>query len=411
MNKKKIINDPVYGFITIDHPLVFDIIQHPYFQRLRHIRQLGLTDMVYPGALHTRFHHALGAMHLMNETLNVLAKKRVEISPAEREAAVAAILLHDAGHGPFSHTLEETLLPGVGHESLSYRFISALNEELGGALGLALRIFRNSYERRFFHDLVNSQLDMDRLDYLARDSFFTGVTEGAVGVDRIIHLLNVVNDEVVVEEKGIYSIEQFLQARRLMYWQVYLHKTAVSAERMLVNIIRRAQLLAGAGAPLPASEALHYFLRQQVTLQQFQDEPAALAHFGQLDDHDIWGAIKQWKDNPDEILATLCRMLLNRRLFQIELSARPVSKSRIEKLRSRLASDMGLLHADTPSFFSHGVLSNEAYVAELRPIRIWMKNGDLKELSQASELANIQALTKIVRKNYVCWPKSIHLDE
>jgi HD superfamily phosphohydrolase len=411
VKKKKIINDPVYGFITIDHPLVFDIIQHPGFQRLRHIRQLGLTDMVYPGALHTRFHHALGAMHLMNEALNVLAKKRVDISPAEREAALAAILLHDAGHGPFSHTLEETLLSGVGHESLSYRFISALNEEFDGTLDLTLRMFRNSYERKFFHDLVNSQLDMDRLDYLARDSFFTGVTEGAVGVNRIIQLLNVVNDEVVVEEKGIYTIEQFLQARRLMYWQVYLHKTAISAERMLVNIIRRAQHLASAGAALPGSRALLYFLKQPVTLRQFQEEPAALAHFAGLDDHDIWGAVKQWKNDEDEILATLCRMLLHRELFRIELSARPVHRTRIEKLRSRLASEMGVLQADTPYFFSHGALSNEAYVAERRPIKIWMKNGELMELSQAGELANIQALGKIVRKNYVCWPKSIILED
>jgi len=411
VNKKKIINDPVYGFITIDHPLVFDIIQHPYFQRLRHIRQLGLTDMVYPGALHTRFHHALGAMHLMNEALNVLARKRVDISPAEREAALAAILLHDVGHGPFSHTLEETFFPGVGHESLSYRFILALNEEFNGALDLTLKIFRNSYERRFFYDLLNSQLDIDRLDYLARDSFFTGVTEGSVGVDRIIHLLNVVQDEVVVEEKGIYSIENFLQARRLMYWQVYLHKTAVSAERMLVNTIKRAQYLAGAGMDLPGSEALLFFLRQNVTLQQFQENPAVLNHFGRLDDHDIWGAIKLWQNHEDGILQTLCRLLLERKLFQIRLLSRPPGKDTLERMRNRVADEMRLVKTDIPYFFSHGVLSNEAYVAEQRPIKIWMKTGELKEVSQASELANIQALGKIVRKNYVCWPKNIILED
>ncbi len=411
MNKKKIINDPVYGFITIDQPLVFDIIQHPYVQRLRHIRQLGLTDMVYPGALHTRFHHALGAMHLMNEALTVLVKKGIEISPEEKEAALVAILLHDAGHGPFSHTLEETLLPEVHHESLSYLLMRHLNDSFGGALELALKIFRNGYERKFFHDLVSSQLDVDRLDYLRRDCFFTGVMEGSVGVDRIIHMLHVENDELVVEEKGIYSIENFLQARRLMYWQVYLHKTAVSAERMLVNIIKRAQSLSRAGDELPASAALAYFLKHQITLQDFQENPAALMHFGQLDDHDIWGAVKLWQNHPDEILSRLCRMLLERKLFQIQLSARPISKAFIEKMREAITDELQVLKADAVYFFSHGVLTNEAYVTEKKPIKIRLKTGEVKEVSEASELANIQALSKIVRKNYVCWPKHVTLKD
>ncbi len=411
MNKKKIINDPVYGFITIDHPLVFDIIQHPYFQRLRHIRQLGLTDMVYPGALHTRFHHALGAMHLMSQALHVLSKKGIDISPEEHEATRIAILLHDVGHGPFSHTLEETLLPDAHHESLSYLMMRQLNTHFNGALDLALKIFRNSYERKFLHDLMSSQLDVDRLDYLTRDCFFTGVMEGSVGVERIIHMLHVVNDEIVVEEKGIYSVEHFLQARRLMYWQVYLHKTAVSAERMLVNIIKRAQSLSRAGDALPASSALTYFLRHRITLEQFQQNSTALTHFGLLDDHDIWGAIKLWQNHPDEILARLCRMLLERRLFQIQLSTKPISKTFIENLREALVADANMLKADAVYFFSHGMLTNAAYVSEKKPIQILMKTGEVKEVSAASELAHIQALGKIVRKNYVCWPKHVNLKD
>ncbi len=411
MNKRKIINDPVYGFITIDHPLIFDVIQHPFFQRLRHIRQLGLTDMVYPGALHTRFHHALGAMHLMTNALTILAGKGIDITPEEREATLVAILLHDIGHGPFSHTLEETLLPDVHHESLSYLMMRRLNEDFGGALTLALKIFRNSYERRFFHDLVSSQLDMDRLDYLRRDCFFTGVMEGAVGVDRLINMLHVCDDEIVVEEKGIYSVENFLQARRLMYWQVYLHKTAVSAERMLVNIIKRAQSLSRAGEVLPASDSLSYFLRHAVALPEFQEDQTTLNHFGRLDDHDIWGAVKWWRSHPDEILSRLCGQLLERRLFQIQLSTRPISKTFLEDIRQAITRDVQVLKADAFYFLSHGVLTNEAYVTEKKPIRILLKSGEVKEVSAASELANIQALSKIVRKNFVCWPKHVSLTD
>src|SRR5690606_9659452 len=305
LNKKKIINDPVYGFIHIQSELIFDIISHPWFQRLRNIKQLGLTDLVYPGAVHTRFQHALGAMHLMGRVLDNLRFKGVEISQEEYEAAQLAVLLHDIGHGPFSHALEHSLLPGIKHESISYLMMSALNTEFDGALDLALRIFRNSYPRKFFSQLVSSQLDIDRLDYLNRYCFFSGVQEGHIGVDRIILMLSVHEDQLVVEEKGIYSIENFLNARRLMYWQVYLHKTTVAAERMLVNLIRRAQVLIRAGENIPASDPLKTFLKATCNLESLKAHPQSLHAFGKLDDHDIMGAIKFWRHHPDKILAIL----------------------------------------------------------------------------------------------------------
>src|SRR5687768_6126292 len=316
MIKKKIINDPVYGFITIPSELVYEIISHSYFQRLRHIKQLGLSHYVYPGALHTRFQHALGAMHLMGQVLDNLRQKKVEITDQEYEASQIAILLHDLGHGPFSHALEDSLLQGIKHESISYLMMAELNDLFDGALTLAMTIFRNSYDRKFFNQLVSSQLDIYRLDYLKRDCFFTGVQEGTIGVDRIISMLHVHRDQLVVEEKGIYSIENFLTARRLMYWQVYLHKATVSAERMLVNLIRRAQALVRAGEFVPASDSLHLFLKQAHTIETFSENKKALHAFGQLDDNDIWGAIKFWKDNPDRILSLLSQMLLTRQLFQ-----------------------------------------------------------------------------------------------
>src|SRR3990170_2393779 len=327
MIKRKIINDPVYGFITIPSELIADIISHPYFQRLRHIKQLGLTDYVYPGALHTRFQHALGAMHLMGKVLDNLRTKGIEISNEECEASQIAILLHDIGHGPFSHTLEEVLLSGIKHESLSYLFIDKLNDEFNGALRLTIEIFRNTYQRKFFHQLISSQLDIDRLDYLTRDCFFTGVLEGTIGVDRIIAMLIVHRDQLVVEEKGIYSIENFLNARRLMYWQVYLHKTSVSAERMLVNIIRRAQVLVRADEALPASDTLRKFLQKQMTLNDFRENESTLASFGRLDDNDIWGALKFWQHHSDTILAMLSKMLLERNLFKVKLSLEPIKKA------------------------------------------------------------------------------------
>ena len=408
MNKKKIINDPVYGFITITSALLFDIISHPYVQRLRHIKQLGLTDQVYPGALHTRFQHALGAMHLMSRVLDNLRTKGIEISDEEYEASQIAILLHDLGHGPFSHALEDSIMSGVKHESISYLLMTRLNQEFGGALALTLKIFRNSYKRKFFYQLVSSQLDIDRLDYLKRDCFFTGVMEGTIGVDRIIAMLHVYRDQLVVEEKGIYSIENFLNARRLMYWQVYLHKTTISAERMLVNLIRRAQALVHAGEEVPASQALMHFLKNQCTLDTLKDDPVTLEAFGQLDDNDIWGAIKFWKNHPDKILSTLSTMLLERKLFQIELSVEPIRKSVIEKVRTSVAKKYGTLRAETPYLFSTGVVSNEGYT-EGQKINILTKQGNLLDIAQASDLPNIKALSNIVKKNYLCWPKNVSL--
>lgn len=407
-NKKKIINDPVYGFITIKSELLFDIISHPWFQRLRRIKQLGLADLTYPGALHTRFQHALGAMHLMTQVLDNLRTKGTEISNEEYEASQLAILLHDIGHGPFSHSLENSLLPGVHHESISYLLMTELNTEFDGALTLALQIFRNSYPRKFFHQLVSSQLDIDRLDYLKRDCFFTGVMEGTVGVDRIISMLAVYHDQLVVEEKGIYSIENFLNARRLMYWQVYLHKTTVSAERMLVNLIRRAQVLAYAGEDLVATDALLLFLKNEFTLSSFQENKNILATFAQLDDNDVWGCIKFWKNHSDRILSLLSTMLLNRKLFQIILSNDAIKKETIEEIRSAIAHQYGTLMAESPYLFSHGIVSNEAY-AEGEQINILTKRGELLDIVQASDLPNIKAISKIVKKNYLCWPKDVSL--
>lgn len=407
MNKKKIINDPLYGFITIRSELIFDIITHSWFQRLRHIRQLGLTDFVYPGALHTRFQHALGAMHLMGRVLDSLRNKEVEISAEEYEAAQLAILLHDIGHGPFSHTLEETLLEGVRHESISYLFMSELNRQFNGALDLTLQIFRNSYHRKFFHALVSSQLDIDRLDYLSRDSFFTGVQEGTIGVDRIVSMLNVSNDQLVVEEKGIYSIENFLNARRLMYWQVYLHKTTVSIERMLVNTIRRARDLTLGGQTLPATRSLQHFLGQPAGIEDFGN-PVTLQAFGSLDDHDVWGAIKMWKDHEDLILAELCRMIIERRVFRIVLSNQPVSKTQVEKVRRAITKHYRILQSESKYLYSFGAVTNEAYT-EGQKINILTREGRLLDIAQASDLPNIKALGKIVKKNYLCWPKHLSL--
>ncbi|MFN7793496.1 MAG: HD domain-containing protein [Cyclobacteriaceae bacterium] len=389
--------------------MIYDIIQHPYFQRLRHIKQLGLSNLVYPGAQHTRFHHALGAMHLMGRAMGTLRAKGIEVSEQELEAAQIAILLHDIGHGPLSHTLEQTLLEGVPHESLSYLFMKSLNQQFNGQLELALQFFRNSYPRKFFHQLISGQLDIDRLDYLKRDSFFTGVMEGTIGIDRIIELLNVHNGMLVVEEKGIFSIESFLHARRLMYWQVYLHKTSVSAERMLVNLIRRAQYLSYAEDSLTASEPLKLFLRQNYTLAEFSTQPDLLETFGQLDDSDIWGAIKLWRDHPDEILSGLCNRLLIRELFQISLRVDPIKKTEIESVRQAVHQSFGILRKDANYLFSYGTVSNEAYITGGQPINILTKSGQVVDIVEASDLPTIRAMSKIVEKNYICWPKNIYL--
>ncbi|HEX4887624.1 MAG TPA: HD domain-containing protein, partial [Luteibaculaceae bacterium] len=332
--KRKIINDPVHGFIALPSKVIVDMVEHPFFQRLRRIKQLGLTHMVYPGALHTRFHHVLGAMHLMNEALDVLSAKGEIITPEEKQGALLAILLHDIGHGPFSHALENTLVTGVHHEQLSELFMDLLNKEFNGALSLGISIFKNQYPKKFLHQLVSSQLDMDRLDYLSRDSFYTGVSEGVISAERIIKMLAVVNDELVVEEKGVYSIEKFIVARRLMYWQVYLHKTVVSAEFLLVNILKRAKELAKRGEVLFASPALQRFLYHDYEWRHFEQDPTLLTDFAQLDDFDIMTSVKVWQSNSDKVLAELCHRMVNRQLFKIVIQKEPFQENKLIQLKS-----------------------------------------------------------------------------
>ena len=408
MKSQKILNDPVYGFITIPSELIFAIIDHPYFQRLRRIRQLGLTDFVYPGALHTRFHHALGAMHLMSITLDNLRIKGTEISETEYEAALIAILLHDIGHGPFSHALEYSLLRGIPHEELSLITIEQLNEEFGGQLTLALSIFKNQYPRKFFHQLVSSQLDIDRLDYLQRDCFFTGVSEGTIGADRIIKMMAVKDDQLVIEEKGIYSIENFLSARRLMYWQVYLHKTTVSAEKMLINLIQRAKKLAQDGRTFFVTEEMAYFMRQEVSLADFKADSNLLKKFLQLDDFDIWGAIKLWKNDSDYVLQNISQMFLTRKLFKINLVNESFSSQEIENLRAKALKKLGVPEEDLGYFFSTGTISNYGYVEKDR-ISILTKKGEVVDVASAADLPNIKIMSKMVEKHYVCVAKSLIL--
>lgn len=344
----------------------------------------------------------------MGKVLDNLRLKGIDITPQEYEASQIAILLHDIGHGPFSHALEETLLPQINHESISFLFMKELNSLFNDQLNLALQIFQNTYQRKFFHQLVSSQLDTDRLDYLRRDCFYTGVSEGSIGVERIVVMLNVSQDQLVVEEKGIYSIENFLNSRRLMYWQVYLHKTAVSAERMLVNLIRRAQYLIQSGEALLCSASLQLFLSNSFTLEDFKRKEV-INNFGQLDDNDIWGAIKLWQNHPDQILSTLCHMLLHRNLFKIRLTNEPIEKTTIENIRSEISDRYQILRKDAAFLFSHGVVSNEAYVSGGQGINILTKRGELKEIADASDLPNIKALSKIVKKNYLCYPKNVSL--
>ena len=401
LKSQKILNDPVYGFITIPSELIFAIIDHPYFQRLRRIRQLGLTDFVYPGALHTRFHHALGAMHLMSITLDNLRIKGTEISDEEYEAALTAILLHDIGHGPFSHALEYSLLAGIPHEELSLMTIELLNQEFSGKLDLALRIFKNQYERKFLNQLVSSQLDIDRLDYLQRDCFFTGVSEGTIGADRIIKMMAVKDGQLVIEEKGIYSIENFLSARRLMYWQVYLHKTTVSAEKMLINLIQRAKMLAQSGEKFFVTEEFEFFMKNQVTLSDFKNRKELLEKFLQLDDFDIWGAIKMWKTAEDYVLRNISHMFLTRKLYKINLVNEAFSPKDLEKLRQETLKKLDVPEEDLPFFFSSGTVSNYGYLAKDR-INILTKSGEVVDVAQAADLPNIKVMSKIVEKHYVC---------
>ena len=408
LKRHKILNDPVYGFITIASELIFSIIDHPYFQRLRRIKQLGLTDYVYPGALHTRFHHAIGAMHLMSITLDNLRHKGIEISEEEYEAGLIAILLHDIGHGPFSHALEFSILQNIPHESLSLLVIQKLNKELNNQLDLSIKIFKGEYERKFFNQLVSSQLDIDRLDYLQRDCFFTGVSEGAIGADRIIKMMDIKDDQLVIEEKGIYSIENFLSARRLMYWQVYLHKTTVSAEKMMISLINRAKHLSQNGQNLIATDELLYFLKGNFSLNDFENKGVLLENFLTLDDFDIWGAIKLWKNHEDYILKNLSRMFLERNLFKINLRNDEFSSSEIEEEKMRLLKKFQIPESDLTYFFNHGVLSNHAYL-NTEQIFILTKKGNIVDVAVAADLPNIKAMSKIVKKHYICHAKNLTL--
>ncbi len=405
LNKRKIINDPVHGFISLPFPLVLDIIEHPYFQRLRRIKQLGMTHMVYPGALHTRFHHVLGAMHLMTQALDVLRSKGQEISEEEYQGAVLAILLHDIGHGPFSHALENTIVTGVHHETLSEMFMDELNKEFNGALTAGIAIFKDKYPKRFLHHLVSSQLDMDRLDYLSRDSFFTGVSEGVISAERIIKMLNVSNDELVVEEKGIYSIENFIVARRLMYWQVYLHKTVVSAEFLLVNALKRAKYLANKGVDLFATPALKRFLYNEYGVQHFINDPTLLQDFAQLDDYDIMAAIKVWQQHEDKVLAELCARMVNRKLFRIVIHKEPFEENELIKLRSRIATEKNISYDDADFFIVNELLQNSAYSQNADKIKLLRKDGTLTDIAEAADNLNVAALSQPVKKYFLCYPK------
>jgi HD superfamily phosphohydrolase len=405
MKVKKIINDPVYGFISIKSKLLLKIIDHPYFQRLRRIKQLGLTDFVYPGAHHTRFHHALGAMHLMDITLNTLKAKGHKISKQEYIASLAAILLHDVGHGPFSHALESTILKGIHHEKISLLLMEELNKALDGKLSLAISIFSDTYPRRFFHQLVSSQLDMDRLDYLQRDVYFTGVMEGKIGFDRIIRMLDIVDDKIVVEEKGIYSIENFLNARRLMYWQVYLHKTTVSTEQMLIKLILRARALALKGEEIYTTPALSHFLKTDVQWADFGIDSDALQKFAQLDDYDIWACVKVWANHTDKVLRVLSGMFLNRELFKTILSNEPASEADIQQISNNITERFGVTAEDAKFLFGYGVISNAGYVSNAENILIKLKTGSVQDVAQASDLPNIKALCQVVKKYYLCYPR------
>lgn len=409
MNKKKIINDPIYGFIRIPDGIIFRIIEHPYFQRLRRINQLGLTDFVYPGATHTRFHHAIGSMHLMDMALTSLRNKGIDISDEEFESALITILLHDVGHGPFSHALEFSLIKRIKHEKISSMIMQLFNQEMDNKLDLSVKIFNGTYPRKFLSQLVASQLDVDRLDYLNRDSFFTGVSEGKIGFERILKMLNVWDNGIVVEEKAIYSIENFLSSRRLMYWQVYLHKTTVAAENLLINLIKRAKWLAGKGKLDAGNKALQLFLLNEYSVTDFQEHKEVLLAFLSLDDNDLWGSIKIWMNHEDRVLSELCRMLVERDLFKIRIYNRPVPKEKVRTLRKTFAEKYHISKKDASYFINDGKLSNSAYELGNSKINVLMKNGDIVDIASASDLPNIKALSKIVNKYYLCFPKSVSL--
>lgn len=406
-NKKKIINDPVHGFVTITHNILHDIIEHSYFQRLRRIKQLGLTHLVYPGAMHTRYHHAIGAMFLMDEALKSLRQKKHDISDKEMKAAKAAILLHDIGHGPFSHALEHSIVDKISHEEISLLFMEKLNNEFEGKFNNAIDIFKSEYPKHFLSQLISSQLDVDRMDYLRRDSFYTGVSEGVIGTQRILKMLDIKDDSLVVELKGIYSIDNFLNSRRIMYWQVYLHKTVLSAEFTLINILKRAKTLVENGENLFATPTLNFFLRNQVNKEDFIQSSEPLEKFAQLDDFDILSAIKVWANHSDPVLSDLCKRIINRQLLKIELSDKPFDPQRIEDLNKKLLDKMPFSKEQSNFYVFSGISENQSYNFSRDNIKILLKDNSVVDLSEVSDQWNNSRSGLLTRKYYLCYPKEI----
>ncbi len=407
MNKRKIFNDPVYGFVTVPDELIFDLIEHPCFQRLRRIKQLGLTHLVYPGALHTRFQHSLGAMHLMTRAINELRFKGHDITEEESLGVNIAILLHDIGHGPYSHALEHSIVDGVNHEQISRIFMNQLNERFEGKLDTALSIFNDEYKKKFLHKLVSGQFDMDRLDYLKRDSFFTGVSEGIVNYERLLSMLNVVDDELVIEGKGIYSVEKFITARRLMYWQVYLHKTVLVAEYTIMNVLKRAKQLRLQGADLFATPAFDFFLRNRITNNEFEDNEEVIKNFSKLDDYDIFTAMKVWTSHPDLILSTLSNSIVNRRLLKIEMQNEPFDNDFVEDIRKQTMLKLGLTEDEVDYFVFNDQTSNYTYKTGSDKIGIMYKDGQVVDIAEASDQLNISLLSVPTTKYFLCYPKEI----
>ena len=405
INKLKILNDPIYGFITIPNPFIYDLVQHPYFQRLRRISQMGLSYLVYPGAHHTRFHHALGCMHIMQKAIEVLKFKEVLISEEEENALLIAILLHDIGHGPFSHAMEHSIVEDVNHEAISLLFMNKLNEEFEGQLSLAIQIFKGDYHRKFMLQLISSQLDMDRMDYLKRDSFYSGVAEGNISSDRLIQMMTVVDDRLVIEEKGIYSVEKFLMARRLMYWQVYFHKTSLVAELILTKVLKRAKELTQKGIVLPCSEPLLFFMKNKVEISTFDNE--TLDKFAQLDDFDIISALKSWLNNDDFILSSLSKMIINRDLLKIKLNNEKFSKEVLEVSIAAFSKENNISIQDANYFVFKGKIKNQAYSIEAEPIRILKKDMTVEDVVEVSDQLNLKSLSKQVTKYYICFPKQL----
>lgn len=402
--KSKIFNDPLYGFISIHRGIIFDVIEHPWFQRLRRINQLGLTNVVYTGANHTRFQHTLGAYHLMQQAIQVIRQKGHEVTEAEAEGVYLAILLHDIGHGPFSHTLEHSIIEGVSHEDISIQFMKKLSEEFNGALDLAISIFTNSYSKKYLHQLVSSQLDMDRLDYLMRDSFFTGVSEGVIGSERIIQMLDVADGNLVVEAKGIYSIEKFIIARRLMYWQVYLHKTVLSAESLLVRVMKRAAELERSGADLFGSPSLKFFMKQRITKSDFENDPKVLQLFSQLDDFDLISAIKVWQESDDKVLSLLSKKLVQRELLKVRFGDHKFSDTEIKETISSTAKLLDISLEDAQQFVIYGKVENRAFKPTSEHIDILHKDGTVHHIGEDADLLNISVLSEPVIKHFMCFP-------